>query len=151
VFDGLLPEPHNQHVLELLFIMAHWHGLAKLRMYTDTTLDILSKVTTSLGDKSRKFAAQTCSGFETYELERERAACLQRQQKNAEAKSETSGNHMRKPKPFNLKTHKFHALGDYVATIRWFGTTDSYSTQPVSLSDILCLYDSADCMADTIG
>jgi hypothetical protein len=38
----------------------------------------------------------------------------------------------RKDKPFILKTYKFHALGDYVATIKRFGTTDSYSTEIVS-------------------
>lgn len=32
----------------------------------------------------------------------------------------------------DLNNYKFHALGDYVATIRLFGTTDSYSTQVVS-------------------
>ena len=37
-----------------------------------------------------------------------------------------------KKKTLNLNTYKFHALGDYVATIRLFGTTDSYSTLLVS-------------------
>lgn len=36
-----------------------------------------------------------------------------------------------KQKLFNLLTYKLHSLGDYVRAIRWFGTTDSYSTQPV--------------------
>ncbi|KAJ3530549.1 hypothetical protein NMY22_g8529 [Coprinellus aureogranulatus] len=35
----------------------------------------------------------------------------------------------RKAKTLNLKTYKWHALGDVVSTIRLFGTTDSYSTQ----------------------
>ena len=39
----------------------------------------------------------------------------------------------RKAKHLNLDTYTYHALGDYVATIRHFGTTDSYSTQQVSL------------------
>ena len=34
-------------------------------------------------------------------------------------------------KTFNLQTSKLHALGDYVETIKMFGTTDSYSTQIV--------------------
>jgi len=37
-----------------------------------------------------------------------------------------------KSKMLNLSTYKLHALGDYVNTIRHFGTTDSYSTQTVS-------------------
>jgi hypothetical protein len=36
-----------------------------------------------------------------------------------------------RPKSFNLNTYKVHALGDYAATIRRYGTTDSYSTEPV--------------------
>ena len=31
-------------------------------------------------------------------------------------------------KQFNLNTPKFHLAGHYVATIKTFGTTDSYST-----------------------
>jgi hypothetical protein len=46
------------------------------------------------------------------------------------SKKSSSG---RQPKQFNLNTYKFHALGDYCNTIRRFGTTDSYSTQAVSL------------------
>jgi hypothetical protein len=42
-------------------------------------------------------------------------------------------NNARKPKFLSLNTYTYHALGDYAATIRQFGTTDSYSTQPVSL------------------
>jgi hypothetical protein len=37
-----------------------------------------------------------------------------------------------KTKSFNFGTYKFYALGDYVTSICYFGTTDSYSTEPVS-------------------
>lgn len=37
----------------------------------------------------------------------------------------------RRDKTWNINTPKFHALGDYPAYIRLFGTTDSYSTQLV--------------------
>jgi hypothetical protein len=36
------------------------------------------------------------------------------------------------PKSYNLTIYKVHALGDYAHTIRFFGTTDSYTTQIVS-------------------
>ncbi|KAG2053011.1 hypothetical protein BDR06DRAFT_491243 [Suillus hirtellus] len=36
-------------------------------------------------------------------------------------------------KSFNIQTYKFHVLGDYVASIRLFGTMDSYSTEPGEL------------------
>jgi hypothetical protein len=135
-----LPEPHNTYALELLFDLAHWHGLAKLRMHTDLTLDILSQVTTSLGNRFRTFRDKTCAEFPTKELERERVARARRQEKSkakttpgsSESQSKNLGTGGRKPKILNLKTYKYHALGDYASTIRQFGTTDSYSTQPVS-------------------
>jgi hypothetical protein len=145
--------------------MAHWHGLAKLRMHTDVTLELLSQVTISFGTRIRAFQEKTCAGFSTHELEREQAARLRRQdkvkkaaagtnsnaQKGKKATAETVSNAQkgtkattktnsqphkssgRQPKQFNLKTYKYHALGDYCNTIRRFGTTDSYSTQTVGL------------------
>lgn len=146
--------------------MAHWHGLAKLRMHTDVTLELLSQVTISFGTRIRAFQEKTCAAFSTHELEREQAARLRRQdkvkkaaagtnsnaQKGKKATAETVSNALkgmkattktnslphksssgRQPKQFNLKTYKYHALGDYCSTIRQFGTTDSYSTQPVGL------------------
>lgn len=37
-------------------------------------------------------------------------------------------------KTFNLDTYKYHSLGDYTEHIRQYGTTDSYSTEPVRRS-----------------
>jgi hypothetical protein len=51
--------------------MAHWHGLAKLRMHTDTTLDIMDAVTSDLGEKLRAFQQKTCTYFKPKELWRE--------------------------------------------------------------------------------
>ena len=39
---------------------------------------------------------------------------------------------MRWRKMLNIDTYKYHSLGDYAATIRRIGTTDSYSTELVS-------------------
>jgi hypothetical protein len=55
-------------------VYAHWHGLAKLRMHTDLTLDILDSLTTILGQKLRIFDDETCSKFVTLELPREAEA-----------------------------------------------------------------------------
>jgi len=46
----------------------------------------------------------------------------------ANAQSSDTGRHL---KSFNLSTYKLHSLGDYVATIKKYGTTDSYSTELV--------------------
>ena len=37
-----------------------------------------------------------------------------------------------KRRKFNLRTYKYHCLGDYANTIRRCGTTDSFSTESVS-------------------
>ena len=125
VFERLLPEPHNNHVMKLLFRIAEWHGLVKLRMHTEATLARLEQVTTALGHLMRDFRDKTCAKFNTTELAREVEA---RNRRNART---NAPNQSRKVKSFNLLTYKFHALGDYVRTIRMFGTTDSFSTQPV--------------------
>lgn len=39
----------------------------------------------------------------------------------------------RRSKTLNLYTYKWHAIGDVVPAIKLFGTTDSYSTQIVSV------------------
>ncbi|KAF8235652.1 hypothetical protein L208DRAFT_1256322, partial [Tricholoma matsutake] len=145
IFDGLLPEPHNTYILKLLFELAHWHGLAKLSMHTDATLDILSHVTTSLGNSLHTFEEKTCEAFETRELECECAAQQQHQEKstiNVVSGSRgpmASNSNAQKQKKLNLRTYKYHALSNYVDTIWHFGTTDSYSTQSVSFYMIFCV------------
>ena len=49
VFEGLLPEPFNRMLLQLLYKTAEWHALAKLRMHTDSTLNLLDLVTREFG------------------------------------------------------------------------------------------------------
>ncbi|KAF9440213.1 hypothetical protein P691DRAFT_650309, partial [Macrolepiota fuliginosa MF-IS2] len=50
VFDGLLPNrQQNSDLLKLLYRVAEWHGYAKLRMHTDTTLSRLEHLTRELG------------------------------------------------------------------------------------------------------
>jgi len=162
VFDGLLPEPHNTAVLDLLFVMAHWHALAKLRMHHDLTLDIMESVTACLGKLLRSFANVTCPAFKTKELRREADAHARHQLRKAIANQGSSdisqlprqfrheaspaeplsAQHQssiqkhslagaRRLKTFNLNTYKGHSYGDYVKTIREYGTTDSFSTEPV--------------------
>jgi chorismate-pyruvate lyase len=60
--------------------MAFWHSLAKLRMHTDATLDLLDETTTALGESLRQFSTQTCAEFSTKELKREAAARNRREQ-----------------------------------------------------------------------
>ena len=127
-----MPEPHNAAMLKLLHLLCQWHGFAKLRMHTDKTLRLLDDVTKSLRDAIHAFEADTCPAFHTKELKCEaqchqrREACAQHQHTHSAAPTPAH-----KPKTFNLRTYKLHTLTDYTASIRLFGTTDSYSTQPV--------------------
>ena len=120
--------------MKLLYQAAEWHGFAKLRMHTDTTLKHLDMLTKEFGLLMRQFRDCTCSEFETMELPREVAARKrqhQRIQDRAPNPGPSSASASRKTKRLNLLTPKFHFLGDYVSTIRMFGCTDSFSTQLV--------------------
>lgn len=152
MFDGLLPHPHDTVVRDLLFILAHWHGFAKLRMQSDLTLDILDQITTELGNQFRKFKINVCAAYDARELDKEVSTRSKRQTKEATRRTQAGKdknpskreerpdgigesierNGLRRKVSFNLQTYKFHSLGDYVSCIRQFGTTDSYSTEPVS-------------------
>ncbi|KAJ3524296.1 hypothetical protein NMY22_g11058 [Coprinellus aureogranulatus] len=70
-FEGLIPGEHGRRVESLLFVFAHWHSLAKLKIHTDDTLALLDEWTVILGAESRLFVNETCSAFETRELKRE--------------------------------------------------------------------------------
>lgn len=189
--EGLLPEPYNGRLLTLLYRLAEWHALGKLRMHTEHTLRGLDEATTAIGHELRAFREWTRTGFTVRELPGEVAARKRRIRKKQSmpggnpsqtgtalhSNSHTAGideDHIllapvtqpssaqtqplsvqtaqpslvaamqpssdpatelssdsAKVKILNLCTYKLHALGDYVRTIRLFGTTDSYSTQIV--------------------
>lgn len=168
--EGLLPEPHNSMVVTLLYRLAEWHALAKLRMHTERTLECLEKSTTIIGRELRNFRNASAKSFTCQELPKETTARQRRRERTQAQRSQpnsasinvngTSSNMgisnpqlhaggdtqdtslskdapplvklKPKLKTLNLFTYKFHALGDYVRSIRLFGTTDSYSTQIVS-------------------
>lgn len=121
--------------MHLLFLCAPWHGLAKLRQHSDLTLDVLDDVTTALGKAFRHFQQEICPVYNTRELKREVDARRRRQSKKTIGSAERDVSGMRSDqvkKEFNIQTYKYHALGDYVKTIRTLGTTDSYSSTVVS-------------------
>lgn len=134
VFHGLFPEPHDTAIQQLLCSLAHWHAFAKLRVHTDTTLEVLEMATQALGDFLRTFVSETCPHFKTRELPRESEARNRRQVRLQLSGPSRVQHHLsaHRPKTLNLQTYKIHALGDYVSQIRLYGTTDSYSTQTVS-------------------
>ncbi|KAE9401421.1 hypothetical protein BT96DRAFT_802862, partial [Gymnopus androsaceus JB14] len=129
VFEGLLPEPHNKWLIKLLYQTAEWHALAKLQMQTDCTLDYMEAVTAKFGNLMRQFRDLSNKTFEMYETNHEMAAS--EKATAAPGATATPAAKGQRKKILNLLTYKFHALGDYVPTIRLFGPTDVYSTQLV--------------------
>ena len=87
-FEGLLPNDHNDCVQDLLFGMAHWHVLSKLRMHTDATLELLDSWTSILGEAAHIFVTLTCNRFQTRELKSEYEA---RKRKESRKSSEKEG------------------------------------------------------------
>ncbi|KIO28459.1 hypothetical protein M407DRAFT_22354 [Tulasnella calospora MUT 4182] len=124
VFDGLFGEPYDEIVQDCLFALCYWHALAKLRLHTERTLRLLEVATFELGQQLRRFVADVCEHMTTYETVKERNTRRRRK-----AKAQDPPNDERKVKTFNMFTYKMHSLGDYVAAIRLFGTTESWSTQ----------------------
>lgn len=138
-----MPKKHDEIVRKLLFELSTWHGLAKLRLHTESTVIDLENSTTRLGELLLKFSETVCPTYATYELPSEEAARVRRKAtavKNAKVKSPKK---KKKPsvidKPssrrriFNLVTYKLHALGWYPRAIRLYGTSDNYNTQTVRL------------------
>ena len=103
------------------------------------TLNDLENATTRLGDAVRKFDQKVCCDYRTNELPTEHAARTRRRAAKGKNQPGPSGSSnvpsaattARREKKFNMNTYKFHSLGDYVASIRLFGTTDSYTSQLV--------------------
>lgn len=123
-------------VQSLLYRFAQWHALAKLRMHSESTVTFLEGTFKTLSQALRKFRRDTCPAFNTVELPKEKQARQQRlarQSQNNATPQESSG---AKTKMFNLNTYKFHAMADYASTIKFFGTTDSFTTQMVSICNV---------------
>ncbi len=76
--------------MDVLFTLAHWHALAKLRLHTESTLSIMESVTTQLGKLLREFQAETCSSFDTRELKRETAARKRRAEEVVSTRKRTA-------------------------------------------------------------
>ncbi|KLO05634.1 hypothetical protein SCHPADRAFT_839152 [Schizopora paradoxa] len=155
-FEALLPPPHDELVLDLLFILATWHGLAKLRTHTVDTLSILKITTTTLGSLLRKFKRTTCEEYDTRELDKKTFGDLKKGRKpRAPAKATTGANKgkgkqkaaggpeesdkedaplqkkkVSKKKELNLDTAKIHELEHCVPDIWMFGATGSFSAEP---------------------
>ena len=136
-FEGLFPAKLNSITLDLLFDLAAFHALAKLRIHHDLSLQMLSAVTRRLGDSLRKFKSQMCDkpdlGYTPEELaKRARRHAKEDEKRAKQGLPPAQRRGQNGPKPFSLSTSKIHKLSHYEYMIRRFGTTDGYTTQNVS-------------------
>ncbi|TFK28673.1 hypothetical protein FA15DRAFT_570177, partial [Coprinopsis marcescibilis] len=142
VFEGLMGDPHDKIILELLFLLCRWHALAKLRLHHDLTLQMLEETTTQLSSQFRLFKTDTCDKINTVKLPREAQARARRNVKNGASEhnpaqdqrtpdetSTTTNGKSRRPKTLNISTYKYHALGHYASNIKRYGTTDSFTSE----------------------
>ncbi|KAI1782126.1 hypothetical protein LXA43DRAFT_852693, partial [Ganoderma leucocontextum] len=129
-FEALLPRSDNKIVLDMVFDLAKWHALAKLRANPEPTIRALSETGTDVGKDLRLFSNKTCKNWVTLELPKESAA-----RGLCKARTRTAGAALtRKIKSYSMTTYKFHSMPDFAPAIREFGSTDNFNTQTVSLS-----------------
>lgn len=129
--EGLLLSPHDKAVLDLLYQLSEYHSLAKLRMHTETTLQYWEQVIISLTHCLREFQ-HSSQELNPKETPTERNTRVRRTQKRQREKETTWVDTSSQVRTLNLNTYKFHAICDGPASVRQFGTLDSYSTQIVS-------------------
>ncbi len=76
--------------MKLLYRTAEWHGLAKLRMHTESSLVLLESLTTEFGLLMQNFQELTCTEFATMDFLRETTARQRRDVNNQAATSSSS-------------------------------------------------------------
>lgn len=123
VFDGLLPNPHNNIVLNLLFY-------AKLRLHTTSTLRDFDGAVAALSLSMKQFLDVTCERFksQTFEIPKETRARQRAASDKAPAAAPASTTPGKKLKILNITTVKWHRLASFPDAIRSKGTSESWGT-----------------------
>nr|GAT47145.1 predicted protein [Mycena chlorophos] len=121
VIDGLFPA-HQSLVDKLCFEMALWHGYAKLRMHTTSTIKLFTQIGKEWLFTIRSFARET-SNIKTYELDKEHRKRVNKAAKDAAAPNPAQG---RKGKG----TATANAGGRAAAAIRPNGRQTSKPSKP---------------------
>ncbi|KAG8723471.1 hypothetical protein FRC09_003185 [Ceratobasidium sp. 395] len=133
-FEGIFSGQHDTDVRVIIFTMAQWHALGKLRMHTSSTIKSLDDHTTVLGRRMRRFQKSTAAAFKTVETNQEFQARQRRHERAALAAGSTSVAPLeRKVKTLSLNTFKFHSQGDYSSAVVRLGATDNWTTQNTEL------------------
>ncbi len=139
-FEGLLNKKNCDIVADLLFELANWHALAKLRLHTSVTLELFRAATDHMYAAVRKFTRTTCKDYITVELTRESEARGRRtaalRAKKAGGQAATAAPLRPEPKTVEFRVHhtyKYHCLADYPMSIELHGPTDNTTTQIVCI------------------
>jgi hypothetical protein len=138
-FCGLLPSAKpeltnlQEVILDALYIMATFHSLAKLRMHSTRTLELLDDVTEVMGAALRNLRNVSSKALTVMELPRDVQARVRNQQRRLQkqAAKTSAAPAQKKVLTLNLNTIKTHLLEHYRNCVEAFGTTDSYSTSIV--------------------
>jgi len=131
---------HNDLTLSVMDTVTVSLG-KKLRTFTEKTCPVFAtkelrkEYNARLRHEARKAACNTSNNHATYGSETGLAQpTLNLQATTLPTVTYTGrpdGTSGRRPKTLNLNTFKGHSLGDYGNTIGTYGTSDSYSTEPV--------------------
>jgi hypothetical protein len=65
--------------MSLLYVLAYWHGLSKMRMYTKSSVKLLNDAHTAMGTHLRHFERVVCAKYATQETEKKYAKRVQAQ------------------------------------------------------------------------
>jgi hypothetical protein len=96
--------------MSLLYALAKWQSLAKLRTHTDHTVDLLDELTTVLGSQFQSFETDVCLSIKTKELPREYQARKRRESRRKGNMAQKNGNKKRKLDPIQaLRTEASEA------------------------------------------
>lgn len=128
--EDLFPMVDEPIIQDMLFELAVWHALAKLRLHTDVTLDIFRASTRHMYEATKTFATVTCPRHETRESVQQAQARVRREQaQNPNAQPDSR----RRQLKYNvINTYKYHSLGDFPDYVAGHGPTDNWTTQVVS-------------------
>jgi hypothetical protein len=125
--------------MDLLFDMATYHALLKLRLHHELSLQMLDAMVHRLGSSLRRFKKYVCDipdiQFSPEEIaKRERRKAREDEKRAKKGLPPISRREPKAPNPLSLNTSKIHKIHHSVNSIRRFGTTDNYTTQNVGCS-----------------
>ncbi|KAK0184296.1 hypothetical protein F5146DRAFT_938714, partial [Armillaria mellea] len=71
--EGLISKPHNALVMDLLYLTAYWHSLAKLHLHTKSSVCVMEEVHKGLSNGLCNFVDITCKAFHMVKTDKEYA------------------------------------------------------------------------------